>query len=47
MIRAALIYFLGLSLDAWRLIEISPASITKLVVNDEGATVLGVNEAVG
>ena len=47
VIRAALIYFLGLSLDAWRLIEISPASITKLVVNDEGATVLGVNEAVG
>jgi broad specificity phosphatase PhoE len=47
VIRAALIYFLGLSLDAWRLIEISPASITKLIVNDEGATVLGVNEAVG
>jgi broad specificity phosphatase PhoE len=47
VIRAALIYFLGLSLDAWRLIEISPASITKLVVNDEGATVLGVNEVLG
>jgi probable phosphoglycerate mutase len=47
VIRAALIYCLGLSLDAWRLFEISPASITKLSVNGGGATVLSVNEAAG
>ncbi len=44
MIRAALLYCLGLSLDAWSLLEISPASITRLSVTALGATILGVNE---
>jgi broad specificity phosphatase PhoE len=44
MIRAALLYCLGLSLDAWSRFEISPASITRLSVTALGATVFGVNE---
>jgi broad specificity phosphatase PhoE len=44
MIRAALLYCLGLSLDAWSRLEISPASITRLSVTALGATILGVNE---
>jgi broad specificity phosphatase PhoE len=44
MIRAALLYCLGLSLDAWSLLEISPASITRLSVTALGATIVGVNE---
>lgn len=43
-IRAALAYCLGLTLDAWSLLEISPASITRIRIDDRGATILSVNE---
>ena len=46
MIRAAILYGLGLSLDAWSRLEISPASITRLSMTALGATILGVNETV-
>jgi broad specificity phosphatase PhoE len=44
MIRAALAYCLGASLDAWRTLEISPASISRLAISESGATVLSLNE---
>jgi len=46
VIRAALLYCLGLSLDAWPLLEISPASISRLSLTALGAKILGVNETV-
>ena len=48
VIRAALLYFLGLSLDAWRLFEIcSGVNHDVAGRTSEGATSCGVNEAVG
>jgi probable phosphoglycerate mutase len=44
VIKAALLYFLGMPIDGYRLFEISPASISTLVIGDWGARVLSVNE---
>lgn len=46
VIRAAVSYYLGLSIDAWPRFEISPASITTVVVGEWGATLTGLNEVV-
>jgi probable phosphoglycerate mutase len=46
VIKAAILYYLGLSLDAYDRIDIGPASITRLVVADWGAKVLSLNESV-
>jgi broad specificity phosphatase PhoE len=43
-IRAALLYVLGCSLDAWSRLEISPASISRILFDAYGARVCGVNE---
>ncbi len=44
VIKAALAYYLGLPLDAILRFEISPASISKLVLGDWGAKVISMNE---
>ena len=44
VIRAALLYCLGLSPDAWRLLEIAPASISQLSMTALGVKVASVNE---
>jgi broad specificity phosphatase PhoE len=44
VIRAAVFRHLGISLDLWARLEISPASITRIVVGAYGAKVLGINE---
>ncbi len=46
VIKAALLYHLGLSLDAYPRIEIEPASVSTLVVGDWGAKVMRLNEVV-
>jgi broad specificity phosphatase PhoE len=46
VIRAAVCFYLGLTLDAWPRFEIGPASITTIVTGDWGAKVLGLNEVV-
>jgi broad specificity phosphatase PhoE len=43
-IRAALLYVLGCSLDAWSRLEIRPASISRILFDASGARVCGVNE---
>ncbi len=45
VIKAALLYCLGMPLDGYRLFEIGPASISTLVIGDWGAKVLSMNEA--
>jgi len=44
VIKAALLYYLGMPIDSHMRLEISPASITTLVVGDWGASVLRMNE---
>ena len=44
VIKAALLYFLGMPIDGYRLFDISPASISTLVIGDWGAKVLSMNE---
>src|SRR5918998_3910013 len=44
VIKAALLYCLGMPIDGYRLFDISPASISTLVIGDWGAKVLSVNE---
>jgi probable phosphoglycerate mutase len=44
-IKSALFYFLGLSLDSFQRIEISPASVSELAINDFTAQVLRINAA--
>ena len=44
VIKAGLAYYLGLALDAWPRFEISPASLSAVVVGDWGARVLVMNE---
>ena len=44
VIKAALLYFLGMPIDGYRLLDISPASISTLVIGDWGAKVLSINE---
>jgi probable phosphoglycerate mutase len=45
-IKAALLYLLGLPLDAYQKIEIEPGSVTTLVVGDWGMKLIRLNEAV-
>ena len=45
VIKAALLYHLGLPIDAYQRIEVGPASLSVLVVGDWGARVLSLNEA--
>ena len=44
VIKAALTYCLGLPIDGYRLIEISPGSISSVAVGDWGAKVMSINE---
>jgi probable phosphoglycerate mutase len=44
VIRAALVYYLGMAMDNFHRIEISPASITTLELNDWGVRVLALND---
>ena len=44
VIKAALAYYLGLTLDAILRFDISPASVSTLVVGDWGAKILSMNE---
>jgi broad specificity phosphatase PhoE len=44
VIKAALLYYLGMPIDGYRLFDIGPASISTLVVGDWGAKVLSMNE---
>jgi probable phosphoglycerate mutase len=46
VIKAALLYHLGLPVDAYPRIEIEPASVSTLVVGDWGAKVVRLNEVV-
>ena len=44
VIKAALAYCLGLSLDGLQRFDIAPASLSTVVIGDWGAKVLSVNE---
>ena len=44
VIKAALLYCLGMSIEGYRLFDISPASISTLVIGEWGAKVLSMNE---
>ena len=44
VIRAALLHYLGLSLDGYASIEISPAGISTVAVGDWGAKIITLNE---
>jgi len=44
VIKAALLYYLGLPIDAYTRFDIDPASITTLLVSDWGPKVLRLNE---
>jgi probable phosphoglycerate mutase len=44
MIKAALLHCLNMPLDGYRLFEISPGSVTTLVIGDWGAKILCMNE---
>ena len=46
VIKAGLLFFLGAPIDFYSRLEISPASISTLVVGDWGAKVLATNETV-
>lgn len=46
VIRSVVSYVLGLPIDAWTRFEVSPASITTLVVGDWGGKLLTLNETV-
>jgi probable phosphoglycerate mutase len=43
-IRAAVVYFAGAILDAWERFEISPASVTTIVLGAEGVRITGLND---
>nr|WP_256515547.1 histidine phosphatase family protein [Alsobacter ponti] len=44
-IRAVLLHALGLSADAWSRIEVAPASVSTVALDDWGARVVALNEA--
>ena len=44
VIRAALLHYLGLSLDRYARIEISPAGISTVAVSDWGVKIITLNE---
>lgn len=46
VIRAAVLHYLGMRIDDWWRVEISPASITRLGTNWQGMRLLGLNEVV-
>jgi broad specificity phosphatase PhoE len=46
VIKAVVAHVLGLSADAWWRFEISPASVTRLVMADWGAKLIALNETV-
>ena len=46
VIKAALLYFLGLPIDAYGRFEIEPASISTLAVGDWGAKLIRLNEVI-
>jgi broad specificity phosphatase PhoE len=46
ILRSVVLYCLGMSLDDFGRIEISPGSISSVVVEDWGAKVLALNEVV-
>lgn len=46
VIKAAVLHQLGLAIDAWPRFDIAPASITRLVIGDWGAKLLGLNHTV-
>lgn len=46
VIKAALMHHLGLPIDAWEKLEISPASISTIETTGWGSKVLGINEVV-
>lgn len=46
VIKAALLYHLGLPLEAYSRIEIEPASLSTLVVGDWGSRILRLNEVI-
>ncbi|MBK5957712.1 histidine phosphatase family protein [Rhodoplanes elegans] len=46
VIRAALLHYLGMRLDAYDRLEVSPASVSTLVVGAWGARLLSLNEQV-
>ena len=46
VIKAALLYYLGMPIDSYHRLEVEPASISTLVVGDWGSKVLRLNEVV-
>nr|WP_246518896.1 histidine phosphatase family protein [Ancylobacter lacus] len=46
VIKAVVMYHLGLRLDDWWRLEIAPASLTRLVIDAQGARLAGLNEPV-
>jgi broad specificity phosphatase PhoE len=44
VIKAALLYCLGMPIEGYRLFDISPASVSTLVIGDWGAKILSMNE---
>jgi len=46
VIRAAVLHYLGLSLDAFDRIEIGPASVSTLLIGEWGAKIFSLNETV-
>ncbi|WP_414473069.1 histidine phosphatase family protein [Microvirga sp. M2] len=46
VIKAALLYYLGMPLDSYGRFEVSPASITTIVIGDWGSKVLHMNEVI-
>ncbi|MXQ11440.1 histidine phosphatase family protein [Microvirga makkahensis] len=46
VIKAALLYHLGMPIDAYTRLEVSPASISTLVVGDWGSKILRMNEVI-
>ncbi len=46
VIKAALLYHLGMPIDSYGRLEVSPASISTLVVGDWGSKVLRINEVI-
>jgi broad specificity phosphatase PhoE len=46
VIKTVVLHHLGLGIDAWPRFDIAPASITRLVIGEWGARLLGLNETV-
>jgi broad specificity phosphatase PhoE len=46
-IRATLLHMLGLTPEAWSRLDVAPASLSTVVVDDRGARILRINEVAG